>query len=474
MPSALISFPEIQSWTPAVEVKASESGSLFVRDGKNYFFTSRGPRSFYGTTTLGDLKISDGIYPVESLTMSDRTLVFSSERIIERRWPFAMSSDAPALIQYWHQMAELETPYSPAPADEKWTHAYVGYANYVCHPQHGLSKVADDTLTPYAGTTDTPEDVLAIIENNGRLVILSKFLVSWSAPFNGDDLTPALGGAGFQVIAELIPGLPRAITSFEGGFLVWTDGGVIIAEYTATDTVYRWDRVNTEQLLLAGAAWCDMADGSTLVVTKSGLQRVTSSGQIEPIAPAFNEWLRGFLKGKSDIVVRPVYLQEEDLLFLQVMDRTGVFNQTPVLSVNIDKWGFFSENHYGFIRIATDDYAFGYVDIDGFVRQIHEGPFNESAEGLQSALDSWVELAFIRPTEGAPAADLNFEIQEIQTTVNTTRAIEEGILEARMRRSAGTLGSIRMLKTGTSLVFWITLMTGMTWQLFQDRKRTGT
>lgn len=429
MPSTRIAFPEIQSWTPAVEVKASESGSLFVLRGWNYFFTSLGPRSFYGSTVLGDMQISSGIYPVDSITTADRTFVLSNDKIVERRWPFAESIDAPALNQFWFKMADLSAPTSPDPANEKWTHAYVGYANYLCHPQHGLLKVTDDSLLPYSGTTDAPDDVISVIENNGRLVILSRTLVSWSAPFDGDDLTPTVGGAGFQVIAELIPGQPKALTSFEGGFLVWTDGGVVIAEYNGTDAVYRWDQLNTEQLLFAGASWCPMSDGSTLLVTKSGLQKVSSTGQIEPIAPAFNEWLREFIKNKPDMVIRPVYLQEEDLLFLQMMDNTGVFNQTPVLSLNIDKWGFFSENHYGFVRIDTDDYAFGFVDTDGYVKQIHNGAFNEDASGAQSAIESWVELGFMRPDSGGPVADLNFEIQEVETTVNTTRTLDDNPLD---------------------------------------------
>jgi hypothetical protein len=425
MPSTRIAYPEIQSWTPAVEAKAAESGSLFVLRGENYFFTSRGPRSFYGTTVLADMQISSGVYPTDSITTADRSFLLTNDKVVERRWPFADSLEADALSQYWFQMATLQVPTAPRPADEKWTHAYVGYANYLCHPQHGLFKIGDDTLSPYAGTTDSPEDVISVIENNGRLVIMSKGLISWSAPFDGDDLTPALGGAGFQVIAELIPGSPLAMTNFEGGFLVWTDGGVLIAEYNASDSVYRWDRLNTEQLLYGGASWCSMADGATLIVTKSGLQRVSSTGQIEQIAPAFNEWLRPYLTERDDLVIRPVYIQEEDLLFLQMMDNTGVFNQTPVLSVNIDKWGYFNENHYGFVRIDADEYQFGYVDYDGYVRQIHEGCFNEDAAGNQSAIQSWVELGFIRPIDGSPVADANFEIQEVVTTVNQTRTIED-------------------------------------------------
>lgn len=425
MPSTRIAFPEIQSWTPAVEVKASESGSLFVLRGENYMFDSKGPKSFYGTLELGDMQVASGVYPAESITMADRTLVFTNDRIVERRWPYATSLDTEVLNRFWFKLADLTTPTAPAPADECWTHAYVGYTNYICHPQHGLLKVADDSVAVYSGTTDAPEDVISIQENNGRLLILSKFLISWSAPFDGDDLTPALGGAGFQVIAELVPGLPRALTTFEGGILVWTDGGVLIGEYTATDSVYRWDRLTTEQLLYAGASWCTLADGSTLVVTKSGLQKVGPTGQIEPIAPAFNEWLREFMKGKSDLVIRPVYLQEEDLLFLQIMDRTGTFNQTPVLSMNIDKWGFFSRDHYGFVRIDNDDYSFGYVDDLGYVREVHNGAYDLDASGNESAIQSWIELGFIRPVEGGSVADTNFEIQEIMTTVNTTRTLTD-------------------------------------------------
>lgn len=423
MGSIRVAFPDISSWTPAIEAKAVENGSLFVLDGKNFAFDSKGPGSFFGAAAITDLQINTSVYPVESINLASKSLVMTELGVFDRRWNESNDINFDTTFQQtWNQIYSFDPIESPAPQDDCWTSAYVGYTDYICHPKRGIFKVRDNTLDVYAGV-GAPDDPICIIEDNGRLIILSRFMISWSAPFNGDDMSPSLGGGGFQVTAELVPGNPLALTPFEGGFIVWTDGGAVLAEYVGGDGVYRWDRIHTEMLLYSGSSWCNLSDGSSLIVTRQGLQSIGANGAMSEVAPMFNEYLRGVLQANQDIIVRPTYIQEEDRLYLQLMGGSHIYNKTLVLSVKLDKWGIFSEMHAGFVRISDDPFTYGYVANDGYVYQLTKGSYVEMPDGTQRALDSFITLGYLRPANEAADASVNFEVQEILATVVRKRTI---------------------------------------------------
>jgi len=427
MPSTRVAFPEVQSWTPAVEAKAVENGSLFVLNGRNYYFDSKGPKSGFGSSVLPGGAISAGGFVTESISFADRTILFTETKALDRRWtglePVTLEGEA---YEYWNTVAEFESLYARDVKNQKWTSAYVGYAYYVCHPQRGTFKVLSDSLEPHTGP-GIPEDPIAIVETNGRLVVLTRFTLAYSAPFDGDDFTPTLGGAGFQVTAELVPGNPITLTTFEGGFLLWTDGGVLIGEYVGGESVFRFDRVNTDQLLIGGAAWSNMQDGSIVIMTKQGLMRSTAQAGFQELTPIFNEYLREFIRESEDIVFRLSYIQEMDHLYVQIMDGTNHFNHTYVLSVKLDKWGIFSTDHHGIVRFSNEIDDYGWIDLEGFPHLFDASGVVESVDGQQAGLDSEIILGYIRPSQ-VQTADGNFEIQEVLTS-NGPRLTDTAVIE---------------------------------------------
>jgi len=335
------------------------------------------------------------------------------------------SEDDPTVIREWVQLAQWADPDVIATETHRWSHAYVGYTSYLCFPKKGIFRLTTDALEPY-DAVGVPEEPLAIIENNGRLVIVNQFTISYSAPFDGENLTPELGGAGFQVIGELAPGETTAVLPFEGGFYVFTEVAAIIAEYVGGDIVYRFDRVNTHEVPLSNSAWIQMQDGSSVFLASQGLNRVLATGGFEPITPLFNEFLRSELATGTK-TVKLFYVAESDMLFVQIMDGTFYYNHTYVLRVKLDKWGQFNEPHRGIVRVSAEPNHIGYMDVNGRVHQFDlDSTYREDTYGVAFPLSSEVELGYMRPANDARVADVQFEIQEIIVSIGpkVTSAVE--------------------------------------------------
>lgn len=424
MPSTRIAFPEIQSWTPAIEAKAVENGSLFVISGKNYYFDSKGPKSGFGSFRYSPDVLDDGIYPLDSITFNNRTIVFAESGAFENRFKIYETTNTEQLLdREWYRLATWESLRLANAELQNWTQAYVGYTSYVCFPQRGILRLDNDSLSTYA-VAGAPEEPIAIIENNGRLVILDRFTLTYSAPFDGEDLAPQIGGAGFQVIAELIPGTPIGLVPFENGFYVFTNAGAIIAQYVGGDVVYRFDRLDTQEIPLSNSAWVQLIDGGSAFLTKQGLRRSLPTGGFEEIAPLFNEYFRREI-ATGELVIKLAYAMELDMLFIQIMDGSGFFNRTLVLRVRLDKWGSFDEYHRGVIRISSNADHIGYVDLDGRVHEFaFDSGFREDTYGTALPLDAKIELGFIRPASDGRSADVEFEIQEVLVSNGLKQTVE--------------------------------------------------
>ena len=399
--------PEINSWTPAIDVRASEGGSLFVLRGQNYDFDAKGPKSGFGSLYLTKESLADDNYPKQSLEVAKRTLIFTATGI----WEFRGKT--------FFCLATL----NPEPAINigkfRWTGAFVGYGSYVCHPHHGLWRIFSDHAERFV-PIGVPENPIAIAESNGRLIVVSKYLTSYSNSFNASDFTPALGGAGFQVTRERVPGNAITVTSFQGGFFVWTTGGLMIAEFIGGDTVFRFDRVQTDQLMLNMNSWVTLPTGTHVILTRQGLFENSSTSGMKPLTPIFNEFLRGVIRDAPEYSVRLDYIIETDQLFMQIMDSATVFASTYVLSMSLDKWGQFSQPHRGILRFSDRVGQYGFFDTDGFAHRFTNTPYSEKLDGTLTGLDSFIEIGYVRPISGAPQADIELEIQEVLVSAGAT------------------------------------------------------
>jgi hypothetical protein len=428
MPTTRIVQPEIQSWTPAIDARAAESGSIFVLNGKNYAFDSKGPKSMFGSTVLQGGSIESDLYNVYYNEQDDRSILFTGEAALEYRHSIIETDDSLPTDGYWFKLADLTVEPATSIGQTAWTHAYVGYSNYSCRPSLGIFKILGDSIEPYAGTVEF-DNVIAIAEANGRLIVIDQFTAYWSNSFDAEDMSPALGGAGFQVINESVPGTPIMVTTFQGGFLVWTTGGCLIAEYVGGETVYRFDRVITDQLLYNAAAFTTLASGLTVMMTQQGLYQSSPQAGLTPLSALFNEYLRGVMKENPDVKFRLNYITESDHLYVQLLDAGPFYATTYVYSMGVDKWGTFNRNHKGICRFSSTPGDYGYIDVDGYPHRFHDLPFDETVDGGIEGLNSEIELGYIRPASGSLSADIEFEIQEIVTSAVSTLSVDYVVIE---------------------------------------------
>lgn len=419
MPSTRVAYSEIQSWTPALSKKAVETGALFVLDGKNYLFDSKGPKSAFGSTIAHTKTINESGEIVESLRLNERVLLFTSGCCLENQINFINQADE------WVSLCDFSESRTYRDSNHRWTKAYVGYTTYICSPTLGLFKVDTASLTAVT-LNGVPENPLAICENNGRLIVLNQFTISYSAPFDGQNFSPEIGGAGFQVLAELVPGQPTALFSFEGGFYIFTDQDALVAEFVGGDVVYRFDRLNTNLIPISNAAWTEMNEGGAYFLSDVGFFRSLPTGGFQEVTKLFNEYFRAELtNADSDLKVRITYISEQDMLYVQLMDGTAYYNRTYVLRVSLDKWGIFSEPHAGIIRITAEANDIGYIDLTGRIRRFtHDSSSSEDIDGNQTALNSEITLGYVRPAGESKAADIDFELQEILVSAGLKATID--------------------------------------------------
>ncbi len=402
-------FPirDIQGYSPAIELRNAQD--VFSINGKNFYFDSRGPKSGFGSRLVAGLNIievPDGV--VQSITIGRQAFVISSQHI------YILNEAGTTWISVYNLAGLFGTRVDPW--RKKWTAAYLSKGVYLCHPDFGLLKWNGSTFNKLSQETTAglPKNPLAIAETNGRLCILSRHFITWSAPSNAEYLIPELGGAGQQRLSDRIPGSPVTVVGFQQGFLVWTDEGCLTAEYIGGDTVFRFDRMTTDQLPVSSYAITELPDGSYLLCTKQGIHRTDNGREPEAITPIFNEFFRNVLKHESFIQVRLDYQMETDLLYIQLRDWTNHYVRTYVLSAALDKWGLFSERHYGMIRYAKGRGSFGYVDNKGVVHKFVTHAYDrEVVPGEYVGLDSEIEFGYIRPPNLLPEIDTLLEMHEI-------------------------------------------------------------
>lgn len=411
MPSTRYPVPEIQSWTPSLEVKAVENGAIFVLDGsKNYSFDSKGPKSNFGTLLLtgGSIPVDDTL--CQSETLGDRQLIFTSSAIYLRKWNLITEDTTEPSIEAWVKIYDLPVIETAYYTKFQWTVAYVGHGSYVCHPAFGVLKYIGDGLIKHE-PPGLPESPIAVAECSGRLIVMGRYVDAWSGPFTGDDFTPELGGAGFQSISERVPGDPVALVGFQGGFLTFTSQGVLVSEFIGGESVFRHDQVLTNQLMLNPYAYTKDADENLILVTQQGLYKSTPGSGMSSMTPIFNEFFRTEIGTYSNYRVAAKYMQAADYLFLQILDETNVVIRTYVLSIVLDKWGELSLIHRGICQWTAEPSDFGYMDLDGYGHRFIDVPFVEKVDGTIESLESRLELGYFRPSAGGPNADLYFELQ---------------------------------------------------------------
>jgi len=381
----------IQGLTPAVDARQSEN-LAFVLHGRNYIVDSKGPKSFFASRLVNRCVPVDAL-PNAANVQSGADLIFTRD---------SAGFFSSTTLNEW-QFNRIFTYPAPIRTDfiwRRWTTAFVGATLFIAHPGIGLWK---RTVTGFVQVDPGIAGPQAIVETNGRLVVLGSTAVAWSGPANPEDFTPALGGAGFQIISERISGAPFMLTTNASGYIVWTTSGSLVGEFIAGDLVFRHYISRHSHKPINDMAYVRMPDNSYLICTRQGIFTLAENNEPAPATPVFNEFFRELIKTVQDagLRIRLDYDRESDLLFLQLRNESTFFNTTFVLTVAIDKWGEFNQSHLGIIElgIKTEPVRslIGYVDTKGIAhRFIPYGSSREVAHGVFEGLDSEVVLGPLR------------------------------------------------------------------------------
>lgn len=357
---------DIKGFSPAVEPTRTED--LYALNGRNYVFDTKGPRSIFGNRLLLPHKLGK-----PSHTQGFRIRLRNGDRI------FTFTGDA---IMEWSEssggwrMIYLTPDTSVSPY--RWTWGYLNNKVFFCHPRTGILvyDVESGICIPHNGP-GVPTEVLSIVINNGFLCAVGPELFSWSAPSDGMNFEPTLGGAGFQQISDRVPGYPIMVTSYTRGCLTWTTGGVMRSEFTGDSAVYRHRALQTEYRPVNSFCTCRVDDDTVVILDERGLFQ--SKGEAPtPFAPLFNEFLQQYIQDNDLRVGENVRVEWDELQRLMYISTSlsysnALYENCFVLYPNLDKWGQFNEDHYGIIPIRiedsdrADDY-YGFVDSDGRVR----------------------------------------------------------------------------------------------------------
>jgi hypothetical protein len=359
---------DIKGLTPSVE--PTRSDELFALHGRNYIFDTRGPKSVFGNRyllpqALGKPEHSQGLRL--KLRGGDRCFIFTSDSILE--WDEELGG--------W-KVIYITPDTSVAP--NRWTWGYLNNLLFFCHPRTGILVYVIDTgvCQPHSDVgIGTPEEALSIVINNGFLCVATPILFAWSAPSNGLDFNPTIGGAGFQLISDRVSGFPIAVTSYTRGCLTWTTGGVMRSEFSGDPAVFRHRALQTEYRPINSFCTCKIDDDTVVILDERGLFQ--SKGEAPtPLTPMFNEFLQDYLQDNdinkgTNVRVEWDELKRRMYVSTSLTESNALFENCFVLYPNLDKWGQFNEPHYGILPLLVKDSQraddfYGFIDSDGRAR----------------------------------------------------------------------------------------------------------
>lgn len=366
MSTAAWKASDILGLTPGIDLRRSDR--IYAVGGTNFAFTSRGPRSIFGNRFLlpHQLGSPEHVQGVRiRLRSGDRCFLFEGESILE--WDEDVGG--------W-QIIYVTPPTNISPY--RWTFGYLNEKIYFCHPVTGILvyDLDNESVQKLEGP-GVPSQPLAICVNNGRLCVIDDIYLSWSWQSDGSNFTPALGQAGFQKINDRVAGFPVMINTYARGVLTWTTGGLLRSEFTGDQEVYRHRNLNTEFRPINSFCTLQTDENTIMFLDERGLFRSQGDAP-EPATPLFNEFLIDYIRKNRLNVGQNARIEWDDLrrfmyVSVSVTEESPLYERAYVLYPSLDKWGVFSDQHYGIVPIQIDGNIrggsyFGYVGADSRVR----------------------------------------------------------------------------------------------------------
>lgn len=380
MASTPFKVNQIESYMPSME--ARNSGTVFALDGRNFAFGPLGPGSLFGSRRLGALPF-EVPHNVQGIRVKDHSFVFTGDAILSWR------TQVPFMWELLYQFQGV------IPNNEWLPWSAIFYANkfIFAHPYRGTftadNMIDTEHLWIQQETDSTipglPSSIRGATVARNRAILVTESTIYWSRTDSFADLTPALGGAGFQLITSFVQGTFLAVTGFGDGFIIWTTGGAILAEFIGGDDVWRWTVVDSLEKPIGPWTTTDISNGATVFLSRHGLVINPNNTLPEGWTKEFNEYLLTYMKDSASLKSywRIDYDVNKQTIFLSESADRQTYFRTLVLSPTRNKWGIFNERHYGLLPLTTE--LFGYVDQHGYVNYFEPSLYSRETNPESSA-----------------------------------------------------------------------------------------
>jgi len=333
-----IKVPDIEGLQQSLDSR--KVNKPHVTAGRNYLHDADGPKSGFGGVYLTEEQFYDPAYH-QTIEVESEVWHFC-QRCIMRFNPYSLQYD----ILYVHANT-ANRPY-------RWTSALVNDKIFFAHPAVGLLYWDTDLKRVYKVTSVwLPASIVAVSSAYGRLVVLGKKRILWSAQDDGLDLAPSLQtGAGTQLLS-IIGGEGVMLAPYQGGVLAFTTSRILRSELTADIVVFRHRpvRVGEERTRLLNSFCVQVLDNDeVLFLDETGLY-TTRGDTPKEWQPLFNVFLRKELKHVQKRNGYAARLQVDGnnkrvYLSLAYDSARPIYQRAYVLDVPTERFGIFNEPHY--------------------------------------------------------------------------------------------------------------------------------
>ena len=346
MGTQTINMRDILGLTPGLDPRNSEKS--FVLNCENVVFDSLGPKSDFASRFITTFPLENPAHIQGCrlrLRARDRVFIFSSRGIIEwiedtGGWEYVYVTPSTTIQPY------------------RWTFGYLNGYMYFCHPSTGMLKLnLDSQICEKMLEAGVPAQALSMCVSNGRLAIVDEEFFTWSAPSNGLDWTPKLGGAGFQRINDRVSGDAIAVMPYQKGCLTFTTGGVMRSEFSGDASVWHHRNLNTEYRPINSFCLFMLDDNTVGIVDERGIFS-TAGEKPQPLTPLFNEFLIQYLQRNKLKLEQNVRVEWDDLkrriyLSVSLSEYDPIYEKAFVLYPSVDNWGSFDKPPFGIVPVDS-------------------------------------------------------------------------------------------------------------------------
>ena len=403
--SLAVSYVEFKGLLHALDPRQVEAP--FVIAGENFRMTTEGPQAYFGARALSRL---DLVYRknVDSFVINNEVYFTFPGAIMQYDY---ISAQFLGIFDFQEIWTDNET--------HPWTHGECGGKHYFYHPNMGQRIIQFDPLVNawvHYTTSFFPKNMRCITDAIGRLVVLGKGTVGWSALDNGADFDyTGSSGAGYQGLS-IIGGTALMVAGLRDGFIVYTTAGAIRASYANITAIFRFQELTRAMSLVSPFAFVNDDGNTHILLTAAGLF-VTDGAALTAFRPLFNEYYKQtaarLYRGRA--ALKYCAATETIYVLLREDDSISYYSMAFALSKTLDKWGKVTRLFVNFLYVPNlDDSrqmpALGYYSPEGLMYMFDgrcRTQIPQAGHLVDIDMTSFIFLGLFRFTTGLASDELS-------------------------------------------------------------------